>query len=76
MEIFYQFLFYDVLVPVQCISVSWTLASHLVFSLYACCLKNLFEVPKITESCTIAYYETVMWFGFFKGPLSTFKRVV
>ena len=31
MEIFYNFLFYDVLVPIQCISVLWTLACHQLF---------------------------------------------
>ena len=46
MEIFYKSLFNDVLVPVQCISVSWTPAAHLVFSSYVCCLQNSFETPK------------------------------
>ena len=43
-------LFLCVLIPVQCISVSWTLAAHLVFSLYLCCPQNPFQAPKITES--------------------------
>ena len=34
--------FYDVLVPIQCISVSWTLAAHLVFLSYVCYLQNPF----------------------------------
>ena len=50
MEIFYKSPFYDVLVPIQCISVSWTLAAHLVFSSYLCRLQNPFEAPEITES--------------------------
>ena len=50
MEMIYKSLFYDVLVPIQCISVSWTLAVHLVFSLYVCCLQNPFEASKMTDS--------------------------
>ena len=50
MEIFYKFLFYDVLVSIQFISVSWTLAAHLVFSPYVCFLQNPFEALEITES--------------------------
>ena len=43
-------LFLCVLIPVQCISVSWTLAAHLVFSLYLSCPQNPFQAPEITES--------------------------
>lgn len=50
MEFFYKSLFNDVLVPIQCISVPWTLATHLVFSSFVCYLQNLFEVSEITES--------------------------
>ena len=50
MVIFYKSIFYDALVPIQCISVSWALAAHLVFSSYVCCLQKPFEAPKITES--------------------------
>ena len=42
MEIFYISLFYDVLAPIQCISISWTPAAHLVFFSYVCCLQNPF----------------------------------
>ena len=38
MEIFYKSLIYGVLVPVQDIFVSWTLATRLAFSLYLCYL--------------------------------------
>ena len=50
MEIFCKSLLYDVLVPIQCISVYWTQAAHLVFSSYLYCLQNPFKAPKITES--------------------------
>ena len=40
MKIFYKSLFYEVLVPILCISVSWTLATHLVFSSYVFCLQK------------------------------------
>ena len=49
MEIFNIFLFYAI-VPIQSITVSWTLDAHLVFSSYICCLQNTFEAPEITES--------------------------
>ena len=49
MEIFFKSFFY-VLVQIQRISVSWTLAAHLVFLYYVCCLQNLFETPEVTES--------------------------
>ena len=48
MEFFYKSLFNDVLVPIQCISVPWTLATHLVFSSYVCCLQNSFKNSEIT----------------------------
>ena len=50
MRIFYKSLFYDVLVPVQCIFVAWALAVHLVFSSYIYCLQNPFKAREITES--------------------------
>ena len=50
MEMFYKPLFYDVLVPIQCIFVSWTLAAHLVFLSHLCCLQIPFGAPEITES--------------------------
>ena len=50
MGIVYKCPFYNVLVPVQCISVSWNLAAHLVLSSNVCCLQNPFEAPEITES--------------------------
>ena len=46
MEVFYQSLFHDILVPV----VSWALAAHLVFPSYVYCLQNPFKAPEITES--------------------------
>ena len=49
MEISHKSLFYDVLIPIQFVSVSWTLAAHLAFSSYKCCLQNSFEAPKIPE---------------------------
>ena len=49
MVIFYKSHSYYVLVPVQCISVTWTLAAHLVFSSYLCCLQNPFKAPELTE---------------------------
>ena len=48
--IFYKSLVYDVLVPIQCICVCWTLAAHLVFSSYICYLQSPFVVPEITIS--------------------------
>ena len=42
--------FLCVLVPIQCISVSYTLAAHLVFLSYICFPQNPFKGPKITES--------------------------
>ena len=50
MAIVYKCPFYNVLVPVQCISISWNLAAHLVLSSNVRCLQNPFEVPEITES--------------------------
>ena len=50
MEIFYKSVFCNILVLIQCIFVSWTLAAHLIFSSYLCCLQNPFETPEITES--------------------------
>ena len=40
LEILHKSFIYDALVPISCISVSWTLAAHLVFSSYVCCLQN------------------------------------
>ena len=48
-KFFYKSLFY-VLIPIPCISVAWTIAAHLVFSSYVCCLQNTFEAPEKTES--------------------------
>ena len=43
MEIFYNFVFYDVLVPIQCISVLWTPACHQLFlHRYAVCGCKIF----------------------------------
>ena len=45
--LFPYFLIY-VLVPIQCISVYWTVAAHLIFSSYRGYLQNPFKVPEIT----------------------------
>ena len=50
MENFYKSFFNDVLVTIQCVSVSWTQAAHLVFLSFVCCLQNPFEDPEITKS--------------------------
>ena len=50
MEIFYISLICIALVTVQRISMSWTIATHLVFSSYVCYLQNPFEASEITES--------------------------
>ena len=50
MENFYKSFFNDVLVTIQCISVSWAQAAHLVFLSFVCCLQNPSEDPEITES--------------------------
>ena len=50
MKYFYKSLYYHVLVPVQYISVSWTLAAQLVFLSYVCCVQNPFEASEIAEN--------------------------
>ena len=61
MEILYKSLFYDVLVPIQCISVSWTLATHNLFKTPSRYLKSLKMIIKEPMMKGLLYWFRGFW---------------